>query len=66
MAIHTSRITYSRGILRSQNSFYNNFFLVAQANNTIIQPMSSYIRGYKFTNRNYINFGPGNRRLWKP
>jgi hypothetical protein len=66
MAIRTQAITYSRGILRTQNGFYNNFFLAAQANNAIIQPMTTYLRGYQFTNRNYVNFGPGTRRLWKP
>ena len=65
MPIRTTANTYTRGILRSENGYYNNFFLVAQTNNTIISPMSSYIRGYQFNNRNYINFGPG-RRLWKP
>ena len=66
MPIRTSANTYTRGILRSENGFYNNFFLVAQSNNTIVSPMSSYIRGYQFNNRNYINFGPTTRRLWKP
>ena len=66
MPIRTSANTYTRGILRSQDGTYNNFFLVAQSNNTIISPMSSYIRGYQFTNRNYINFGPSARRLWNP
>ena len=41
MAIRTQAITYSRGILRTQNGFYNNFFLTAQANNAIIQPMTT-------------------------
>ena len=66
MPIRTTANTYTRGILPSQNGFYNNFFLVAQANNTIVSPMSSYIRGYQFNNRNYINFSPTTRRLWKP
>lgn len=66
MAIHTQAITYSRGIPRTRNGFYNNFFLGAQANYTIISPMSSYLRGYQFNNRNYINFGPGTRRVWNP
>ena len=58
MAIHTQAITYSRGIPRTRNGFYNNFFLGAQANYTIISPMSSYLRGYQFNNRNYINLLP--------
>ena len=33
MAIHTSAITYTRGLPKN----YNNFFFVAQANNTIIE-----------------------------
>jgi len=65
MPIRTTANTYTRGILRSENGFYNNFFLVAQSNNTIVSPMSSYIRGYQFNNRNYINFNTS-RRLWKP
>jgi hypothetical protein len=65
MAIRTQAITYSRGILRTQNGSYNNFFLGAQANYAIISPMASYIRGYQFNNRNYVNFFAG-RRLWKP
>jgi len=48
MAIHTSAITYSRGIPKD----YNNFFFVAQANNSIVQPMTLYIRSYQFYNRN--------------
>ena len=48
MAIHTSAITYRRGIPDG----YNNFYYVAQANNSIISPMSTYLRGYKFYNRN--------------
>ena len=51
MAIHTSAITYKRGIPNG----YNNFFLVSQANNTIPIPMSKYLRNYSFYNRNIIN-----------
>ena len=51
MAIHTSAITYSRGLHKN----YNNFFFVAQANNTIISPLSKYIKGYQFYNRNITN-----------
>jgi len=51
MAIHTSAITYRRGIPNN----YVNFYLVAQANNVIPIPMSSYLKEYKFYNRNIIN-----------
>jgi hypothetical protein len=51
MAIHTSAITYNRGIPKN----YNNFYFVSQANNTIISPLSNYLRGYNFYNRNYSN-----------
>jgi len=51
MAIHTSAITYSRGIPKN----YNNFYLVSQANNVVISPLSRYLRGYNFYNRNYSN-----------
>ena len=51
MAIHTSAITYTRGLPKN----YNNFFFVAQANNTIISPLSKYIQGYSFYNRNITN-----------
>ena len=51
MAIHTSAITYTRGLPKN----YNNFFFVAQANNTIISPLSKYIKGYQFYNRNITN-----------
>lgn len=60
MAIHTSAITYTRGVPKN----YNNFFFVAQANNTIPVPISSYIRGYKFTNRNIVNIPYRNRLPW--
>ena len=53
MAIHTSAITYSRGLPKN----YYNFFFVAQANNTIISPLSKYIQGYSFYNRNITNTG---------
>lgn len=58
MAIHTSAITYSRGV---PSTGYNNFFFVAQTNNTIPVPISSYLRGFKFYNRNVIN---SNRNRW--
>ena len=50
MAIHTSAITYTRGLPKN----YNNFFFVAQANNTIISPLSKYIQGYSFYNINSL------------
>ena len=58
MAIHTSAITYSRGIPKN----YNNFFFVAQTNNIIPVPNSSYLRGFKFYNRNIVN--APNRSRW--
>lgn len=51
MAIHTSAITYRRGIPNN----YVNFYLVSQANNTIPVPMSLYLRNYSFYNRNITN-----------
>ena len=61
MAIHTSAITYRRGI----PSGYNNFYFVAQANNVVPAPMSKYLNGYQFYNRNAIN--PSNYRWpWRP
>ena len=51
MAIHTSAIVYYRGIPKTNT----NFFFVAQANNTIAVPNSSYLKGYNFYNRNVIN-----------
>ena len=47
MAIHTSAITYRRGIPNG----YHNFYFVAQANNVIPAPMSKYMQGYSFYNR---------------
>jgi hypothetical protein len=61
MAIHTSAMTYRRGIPDG----YTNFFFVAQANNTIIAPMGNYLRGFKFYGRNIVN-GNRNRWPWKP
>jgi len=61
MAIHTSAITYSRGIPKGYRSFY----LVAQANNTIPAPMSKYLRGYNFYNRNFWN-NSTSRWPWRP
>lgn len=51
MAIHTSAITYRRGLPNG----YNNFYFVAQANNVVPAPMNLYLRGYQFYNRNIIN-----------
>jgi hypothetical protein len=61
MAIHTSAITYRRGISNS----HNNFYFVAQANNTIPSPMSLYLKGYQFNNRNIIN-NSNYRWPWRP
>jgi hypothetical protein len=61
MAIHTSAITYSRGIPKD----YRNFYLVAQANNTIPAPMSKYLRGYNFYNRKFWN-NSTSRWPWRP
>ena len=58
MAIHTSAITYTRGVPKN----YNNFFFVAQANNTIPVPVSSYLKGFQYYNRNVMNVN--NRSLW--
>jgi hypothetical protein len=60
MAIHTSSNTYRRGIPNS----YTNFFFVAQTNNAIPSPMTIYLRGNQFYNRNIIN--TSKRWLWKP
>jgi hypothetical protein len=51
MAIHTSAITYRRGIPKN----YVNFYLVSQANNTIPSPMKLYMINYNFYNRNIVN-----------
>jgi hypothetical protein len=61
MAIHTSAITYRRGIPNN----YTNFYFISQANNVIPAPMGSYLRAYQFYNRNITN--PSNNRWpWKP
>ncbi len=59
--IKTSAITYRRGIPNS----YNNFYFVSQANNVIPVPMSKYLRGYQFYNRNIVNPSQ-NRWPWRP
>ena len=61
MAIHTSAITYRRGIPNN----YVNFYLVSQANNVIPVPMSKYLRNYQFYNRNIVN-PTRNKWPWKP
>ena len=61
MAIHTSAITYTRGLPKN----YNNFFFVAQANNVIISPISSYLKGYSFYNRNITNTNARLNYPWK-
>jgi hypothetical protein len=61
MAIHTSAITYRRGIPND----YVNFYLVSQANNVIPAPMSLYLRNYQFYNRNITN-PSRNRWPWRP
>jgi len=62
MAIHTSSNTYRRGIPNG----YNNFYLVAQSNNTIPRPTHSYLKNYNFYNRNITNVVNGYQTLpWK-
>lgn len=61
MAIHTSAITYRRGIPNS----YNNFYFVAQSNNIIPAPMGRYLNGYNFYNRNIIT-SSNYRWPWRP
>jgi hypothetical protein len=62
MAIHTSAITYSRGVPNNNHGF----FFAAQANNTIPYPMSRYLRNYNFYNRNiWNNSNPRNRWPWR-
>jgi len=59
MAIHTSAITYTRGVPKG----YNNFFFVSQANNTIVRPLSLYLKTYNFYNRNVTNSTSGRSSL---
>jgi hypothetical protein len=62
MAIHTSAIFYRRGIPNS----YSNFAFVAQANNIIPSPISSFIHNYQFYNRNKLVFINGHQTLpWR-
>ena len=60
MPVRTSAITYSRGLPKN----YNNFFLVAQANNNMPVPMSKYLKNYQFYNRNIINSNIRNLYPW--
>lgn len=53
MAIHTSAITYKRGI----PNYYSNFFFVAQANNIIPVPIRKYVTQNTLYNRNIVNSG---------
>ena len=61
MAIHTSAITYRRGIPND----YTNFYFVSQANNVIPAPMGVYLRNYQFYNRNIIT-ASNYRWPWRP
>jgi hypothetical protein len=58
MGIRTSAIFYRRGLPNN----YNNFAFVADANNTVISPMSKYLKTYTFYNRNVVKIT--NRRVW--
>lgn len=58
MGIRTSAIFYRRGLPNN----YNNFAFVADANNTVISPMSKYLKTYTFYNRNIVRIP--NRRTW--
>ena len=58
MGIRTSAIFYRRGLPNN----YNNFAFVADANNTVISPMSKYLKKYTFYNRNIVSIP--NRRVW--
>ena len=62
MAIHTSAITYRRGIPNG----YHNFFFVAQTNNIVPAPMELYIKNFNFYNRNIVYAINGYQALpWK-
>jgi hypothetical protein len=52
MPVRTSAIFYGRGVPKKST---NNFAFVAQTNNTVISPISKYVKSYNFFNRNYIN-----------
>ena len=51
MTIRTSAIFYRRGVPNA----YHNFAYVSQTNNTVIVPISKYLKNFKFYNRNVIN-----------
>ena len=51
MGLRTSAIFYRRGVPNN----YNNFAFVAQSNNNVVVPISKYLKGYSFYNRNQIN-----------
>ena len=51
MGLRTSAIFYRRGVPNN----YNNFAFVAQTNNNVVVPISKYLKGYSFYNRNQIN-----------
>jgi len=51
MGVKTSAIFYGRGVPKN----YNNFAFVAQSNNVIVVPMTKYLNGYQFYNRNIVN-----------
>ncbi len=61
MPIRTSAITYRRGVPDG----YNNFYFVAQTNNAVVCPMSKYLQGYQFANRNIVTSSPY-RWPWRP
>jgi hypothetical protein len=51
MGVRTSAIFYGRGISKNNS----NFAFAVQANNTVIAPMSKYLKNYQFYNRNIVN-----------
>jgi hypothetical protein len=62
MAIRTSAIFYRRGVPDS----YKSFAFVSQANNTVVVPISRYLKGYQFYNRNAAVATSGFRTLpWR-
>ena len=61
MAIHTSAITYRRGIPND----HHNFYFVMQTNNVIPAPMNKYLNSYQFYNRNIIT-SSNYRWPWRP
>jgi hypothetical protein len=59
MAIHTSAITYSRGVPKN----YSSFFFVSQANNVIPVPTRLYLQQNTLYNRN-IAIGVSRRNTY--